>query len=324
MSLLTKPEDLKQNVKFKGLIYGQPGIGKSTLALSAPNPVVVDADNGMSRVEPHLRVPSLQVSSYAQILELLNSDELAPFDTIVFDTIGAVLEFMEPYLIKQNPKNAKSNGTLSLQGYGERKRAFNALVRTTNDKGKNILFVAHEKEEKDGENKVIRPDIPGSSGADIIKILDFVGYMEAKGAKRTISFAPTDRYYAKNALQLDEVLLIPDTKNGNTFISEKIVKMTKDRLAEQAKLREQYNEVIKAAQSTIMNNKDLNDAVEALKAFEEIWDSKRQIWHFLNSYAKENGWEYDKTTKLYTKPSLKKEAKETKPEEVQEYGEEEI
>lgn len=319
MSLLTKPEDLKQNVKFKGLIYGQPGIGKSTLALSAPNPVVIDADNGMSRVEPHLRVPSLQVSSYAQILELLNSEELAPFETIVFDTIGAVLEFMEPYLIKQNPKNAKSNGTLSLQGYGERKRTFNALVRTTNEKGKNILFVAHEKEEKDGENKVIRPDIPGSSGADIIKILDFVGYMEAKGAKRTISFAPTDRYYAKNSLQLDEVLLIPDTKNGNTFISEKIVKMTKDRLSEQAKLREQYNDIIKHAQQTILSNKDLNDAVEALKAFDEIWDSKRQIWHFLSNYAQENGWEYDKQTKMYQKPLKDSPAADN----VQEYGEEE-
>lgn len=314
MSLLTKPEDLKQNTKFKGLIYGQPGIGKSTLALSAPNPVVIDADNGMNRVEPHLRVPSLQVTSYAQVLELLNSDELAPFETIVFDTIGAVFEFMEPYLIKQNPKNAQRNGTLSLQGYGERKRTANALVRTANDKGKNILFVAHETEKKDNENTVIRPDIPGSSGADFIKTLDFVGYMEAKGTKRTISFAPTDRYYAKNSLQLDEVMLVPDTKSGNVFISEKIVKMTKDRLTEQAKLREHYNNIIKEAQQTISNNQNINDALEALKAFDEIWDSKRQIWHFLSSYAAENGWEYDKDQKLYIK-AVKGQTKE-----VQKYG----
>ena len=315
MSLLTKPEDLKQNVKFKGLIYGQPGIGKSTLALSAPNPVVIDADNGMNRVEPHLRVPSLQVSSYAQILELLNSEELEPFGTIVFDTIGAVLEFMEPYLIKQNPKNAKSDGTLALQGYKARKAAFNALVRLTNDKGKNVLFVAHETEKTDGESKCIRPDIPGSSGADIIKILDFVGYMEAKGAKRTISFAPTEKYYAKNSLQLDEVLIVPDTKNGNVFISEKIVKMTKDRLSEQAKLREQYNSIIKEAQQTILNNQNINDAVEALKVFDEIWDSKRQIWNFLKSYAAENGWDYDKEQKLYIK------ATKGQTKEKQEYGE---
>lgn len=311
MSLLTKPEDLKQNIKFKGLIYGQPGIGKSTLALSAPNPVVIDADNGMNRVEPHLRVPSLQVETYTQILELLDSDELDSFETIIFDTIGAVLEIMEPYLIKQNPKNAKTNGTLSLQGYGERKRTFNALVRLANEKGKNILFVAHEKEEKDNENKVMRPDIPGSSGADIIKILDFVGYMEAKGAKRTISFCPTDRYYAKNSLQLDDVILVPDTKTGNIFISEKIVKMTKDRLIAQAKLREDYNQILKDAQNVLLNNSDLNVAVEALKAFHEIWDSKLQIKKLLTNYANENSWKYDKKQNAFVKEQK----------DIQEFGE---
>ncbi len=306
MSLLTKPEDLAQNLKFKGLIYGQPGIGKSTLALSAPNPVVIDADNGMNRVAPHLRVPSLQVSSYAQILELLESNELDIFDTIVFDTIGAVLEVMEPYLIKMNPKNAKNNGTLSLQGYGERKRTFNALVRIANEKGKNILFVAHEKEEKDGENKIIRPDIPGSSGADIIKILDFVGYMEAKGAKRTISFYPTERYYAKNSLQLDDVIMVPDTKGGNVFISEKIVKMTKDRLQQQSELREKYNDIIKAGQQAILSNKNPNDSVEVLKDFEVVWDSKLRLWNYLNEYAKDNGWAYDKAEKAYIKSKTEK------------------
>lgn len=323
MSLLTKPEDLVQNLKFKGLIYGQPGIGKSTLALSAPNPVVIDADNGMNRVAPHLRVPSLQVSSYAQILELLESDELNAFETIVFDTIGAVLEIMEPHLIKMNPKNAKSNGTLSLQGYGERKRTFNALVRTTNQKGKNILFVAHEKEEKDGENKIIRPDIPGSSGADIIKILDFVGYMEAKGEKRTISFYPTERYYAKNSLQLDDVIMVPDTKGGNVFISEKIVKMTKDRLEQQAELREKYNNILKNGQETITANKNPNNAMEALKDLEVVWDSKLRLWNCLNEYAKENGWTYDKGEKAYIKSKADKtEAEEQTP--VTEFGEEEI
>lgn len=306
MSLLTKPEDLAQNLKFKGLIYGQPGIGKSTLALSAPNPVVIDADNGMNRVEPHLRVPSLQVSSYAQILELLESNELDIFDTIIFDTIGAVLEVMEPYLIKMNPKNAKNNGTLSLQGYGERKRTFNALVRIANEKGKNILFVAHEKEEKDGENKIIRPDIPGSSGADIIKILDFVGYMEAKGAKRTISFYPTERYYAKNSLQLDDVIMVPDTKGGNVFISEKIVKMTKDRLQQQSELREKYNDIIKAGQQAILSNKNPNDSVDVLKDFEVVWDSKLRLWNYLNEYAKDNGWAYDKAEKAYIKSKTEK------------------
>ncbi len=59
---------------------------------------------GIKRVEPHLRVPSLQAENYEEILTLLNSAEIKPFDTIVFDTMGKVLELMEPYLIKLNPK----------------------------------------------------------------------------------------------------------------------------------------------------------------------------------------------------------------------------
>lgn len=299
MSLLTKPEDLKQNLKFKGLIYGQPGIGKSTLALSAPNPVVIDADMGMTRVEPQLRVPSLQVDSYDQILEFLNSDEVEPFDTIVFDTMGAVFERMEPYLIKLNPKNAKSNGTLSLQGYGERKRCFQALVNLVNSKSKNILFIAHEKEEKDNEIKVVRPDIPGSSGADIIKILDFVGYMEAKGNKRTISFYPTEKYYAKNSLQLDDVMEVPNTAKGNIFISEKIVKMTQDRLTQQAELITEYNNILKKADNLIKKADNLNLIFEELGALKEIWDSKRQINKTLIDEASRRGLVYNKELKQF-------------------------
>lgn len=299
MSLLTQPEDLKQNVKFKGLIYGQPGIGKSTLALSAPNPVVIDADRGMSRVEPHLRVPSLQVDKYEQILDFIKSDEAIPFDTIVFDTLGFVFERMEPYLIKQNPKNAKSNGTLSLQGYGERKRCYSALAAMINDLGKNILFIAHEKEEKDGENKIIRPDIPGSSGADIIKTLDFVGYMEAKGNKRTISFYPTERYYAKNSLQLDDVMEVPDTGKGNVFISEKIVKMTQERLEKQSVLITNYNSIIANAEKAIKKSTDLNLILEELSGYEIIWDSKRRISKILTAEAEKRNLEYNKEVKQF-------------------------
>ena len=45
--------------------------------------------------------------------------------------------------------------------------------------GKHLVFLKHEKEEKEGDNKIIRPEIEGSFGSDLIKELDLVGYMEA-------------------------------------------------------------------------------------------------------------------------------------------------
>ena len=305
MSLLTKPEDLKQDVKFQGLIYGQPGIGKTTLAISAPNPVMVDAEKGLKRVEARLRVPSLQAESYEQILELLNSQEIAPFETIVFDTMGRVLELMEPYLIKKNPKNAQSNGALSLAGYKARKMEFNNLLKLIRRLNKSVLFVAHEKEEKAGEEKIVRPDVAGSSGADLIKDLDFVGYMEAKGTKRTISFFPTEKYYAKNALQLDEVIQVPDTKDGNTFISERIVGVTKEKLAAQAELTKRYNEELEKATKIIDNCKDPNKAIEQFESIENIWDIKKRIFKALKQKATELGFKYE--NKLFIKEDAKNE-----------------
>lgn len=291
-NLLTKPEDLKQDIKFKGLIYGQPGIGKSTLALSSPNPVMIDFDGGIKRVEPHLRVPSLQVEDYATVLEFLNSSEVKPFDTIVIDTMGKGLEFMEPYLIKQNPKNATGSGALSLMGYKARKIEFNNLLKLVGRLNKSILFVAHEKEEKNGDEKIIRPDIPGSSGADLIKELDFVGYMEAKGIKRTISFFPTEKYYAKNSLQLDEVIEIPNTKDGNTFIAEKIVKMTKEKLNKQAELIKEYNSTLQSVETYLEGVENPNDAIEVLSNMKDIWDAKKRAFVLLKKKGKELGYSY--------------------------------
>ena len=64
--------------------------------------------------------------------------------------------------------------------------------------GKSVIFVAHEREEKNGEDKQIRPEIGGSSAGDLIKELDLVGYMEAIGKDRTISFDPCEKFYGKN------------------------------------------------------------------------------------------------------------------------------
>jgi ATP-dependent 26S proteasome regulatory subunit len=94
MGLLTKPNELTIKETYAGLIYGQPGTGKTTLALSSVNPVCIDVDRGMYRVEKRFQVPSLQVESYRQVLDLLNSNELDGFDTIIIDTLGKLIDRM--------------------------------------------------------------------------------------------------------------------------------------------------------------------------------------------------------------------------------------
>ena len=60
MGLLKNPSEITETVLVKGLIFSRPtGIGKSTLALSAPNPVMIDSDKGMRRVEERFELRPL-------------------------------------------------------------------------------------------------------------------------------------------------------------------------------------------------------------------------------------------------------------------------
>ena len=80
MSLIKKANELTIQTKIKALIYGQAGTGKTTLALSAPKPLLFDFDNGVHRVNfAHLQdVATVQIRSYQDFLDVLNNENLAP------------------------------------------------------------------------------------------------------------------------------------------------------------------------------------------------------------------------------------------------------
>lgn len=57
MTLIRKASELSIPNTIKMMIYGQAGMGKSTLALSTPKPLLLDFDNGVKRINmSHLKV----------------------------------------------------------------------------------------------------------------------------------------------------------------------------------------------------------------------------------------------------------------------------
>lgn len=302
MTILKNPNEIKDSIVLAGLIYGQPGIGKSTVALSAPNPVVIDADNGMRRVEKRFQVPSLPLTDYADVLTLFQSNELDPFDTIIFDTLGKLVDRIGDYLVNQNTKNRKGDGSLSMQGWGALKIEFQNLLKLARSKNKHLIFVAHEKEEKDGDTRIVRPDVSGSSGKDIVKDLDFMGYMEMRGNKRTISFTPTEKFYAKNSLKLPSVIDVPDTLNGNDFIQKTVIEQTIKRQQEDDKQNERYTALIDKlfkAVDAVRDEETANQALELIKTEEIIWDSQRISKKKLSEKTKNIGLSYDKQSSSF-------------------------
>jgi hypothetical protein len=300
------PNEVGKDFFLKALIYGQPGLGKSTLAISAPNPVLIDCDNGVHRIAASHRVPFLPVKSYEEVLAVINSNDIAQFETIVIDTAGKLLDYMSAYIIKENPKMGRKDGALTLQGYGVRKYEFINLLKMVSTKGKHLIFVAHEYEDKSNETKVVRAEVGGSSGGDLIKELDLVGYMEAIGKKRTISFAPCEKYYAKNSARMTDMLEIPTLTNGtaNTFMTQ-IIDRCKAVFAEESEQANVYNNIITGLSEIISKVKDVKTANAALSEIGKAahqWDSKMKAWTMLQAKAAELKLTFDKEGKKYVSP----------------------
>ena len=310
MSLFKNPSELEINSTIKMLIYGQPGIGKTTLALSAPNPVLFDFDGGISRVNKAHQCPTLQVHSWDEALDALTELEKGetPCKTIVIDTAGKALDFMSDYIMKNDPKMKMRDGSLALKGYGQRKVMFTNLIKRISLMGKHVVFVAHEKEDKDGETRRVRPDMSGSSLGDLIKELDLVGYMQAFGRERTICWTPNEQYYAKNTCNLPEFEKVPiiiDPQGGITGENDYLAKTFDgyaNYLKQQAKVGEDYNALVAQISEDVTNVSDVDTAnafIKKMGEYTHIWDSLARARRLFTARVEELGLKYNKAKKCY-------------------------
>lgn len=306
MGLIKKPFELKVQAFIKVLIYGQPGIGKSTLGLSAPKPLYIDCDKGAHRINPKHLTDTVPVAKWEDMQELLTTD-ISDYETLVIDTAGKMLGFASDYLGRLNPKNKQTDGSLTQKGYGARKTLFVDFFAKAAALNKHIVFVAHDKEDKKGDLTFIRPDIGGSSGADLIRELDLVGYTEAIGNLRTVSFEPTESHYGKNTCGLEPLINLPDiskpgiSNNLLTLIFESYQKGVDTKKA----MGLDYQELINVIGGKVEAIKDVKTANEVLTWTMEfpahIWDSKYLSAMQIGSKAKQLGLTLNKETKTYAK-----------------------
>lgn len=302
--MIVKPSEMKfEGKKLFIIIAGVPGIGKTTLALSAPKPLLIDLDKGVDRVETRYRTDTDVVSSYEELRSDLEKADLSPYETIVIDTGGKLLEMLKPVVIARDPKNAQKNGELSLKGYGAVKKMFNEFVTFVKSLNKHLVMVFHATEVADGETTKLRIRMEGKSRDEVWDSVDIGGFLEMRGNKRTIGFSNCDRYYAKGTHGIHGVYDIPTLANGNnnTFLTELINNVLNDLTSENKEFTE-YQELMRALLPHITNAdnaKLLNKAYEEVKKAEHKLTSKNELWNALNERAKALGLVYDKDRNVF-------------------------
>lgn len=308
--MIRNPNDIQEGAKkIRMLIAGYPGIGKSTLALSAPNPLHIDVDFGIDRIEPRYRKAYIQPKSYDEILGDLTPINLQDFDTLVFDTGGKLISLMSLWAIKKDPKYGQRDGSLSLKGYGFVGKEFVRLMDYCfYELQKNIVIVFHATEEKDGDNTRLRIKVEGQTKNNVWEPMDLGGFVEIYGNDRTIGFSNCERYFAKGTRGISGIRKIPalGPASPNDFLTKLFEEYNAKATAEveqNAAAQATYEAAMvegSAIIAAIVDADTANDAMPKYKAITHALTSNKELSVLWNDKIKACGLMFDKVLKKYT------------------------
>lgn len=283
------------------LIFGQPGIGKTSLGYSAAEPLLIDADRGAHRAVN--RRDTLAVDTWKDIAEVTDAkDALDPYKTLVADTAGRVLDLLSLQIIEDNPKFGRGDGSLTLPGFGALKSRFAAWLTKLRAQGKDVVLLAHGKEDKDGDSVIIRPDMTGASYGELMKVADFVGFLYMRGRDRVLDFNPTDRWVGKNPAGWKPFVLPPPAK-ATTFLAD-LIEQGRQALgeisSESAALLQQV-ETWRERIATFDSPQACNDAMPLIKAIESP-TVQPQVAKLLMDHGQSKGFTFDRKAKKFVVP----------------------
>ena len=309
--MIKQPNELEFNdKKFSMILYGAPGVGKTTLALSAPNPVLIDFDRGVSRVKAYHRKPTIVCSTHEEVLSDIESPEVKGFETIIIDTGGSFVTYLQDWAMRTNPAvNRQKNGALSLKGFGAVKQEFQRFTNYVRDTlNKNIIFVFHSDEQKDKDgNPQQRLLCEGAARNIVWQPCDFGGYVQMIGDSRVVSFTPTQEYFAKGCYGIEGTFTIParGQNDKNDFLTT-LFEKARENIANESEvfkaIKEKYDAAIEEAGKivgAVRTVDEANAAIETLQGLDHALTSKKESSAMLQSKATELGFVFDKVTKKY-------------------------
>lgn len=304
--MIVKPENMDfSNKNIIMIISGLPGVGKTTLALSAPDVVLIDADEGIARVKPEHRKDSSMVKTYEELLADIKSFE-GQYKTVVIDTCGALIELMKDWAMRTEPSASKKSGGFSQQGYGIVKSEFLRLSAELRKKF-NVVFLFHATKDKMNDDVFYDIVCEGSTKTLVWQPADLGAYLHIINGERYLGFTPTMNYNAKSAYGIKGLVKVPELKDGepNDFLTRLFAQVQQNLKAEHDSLKPQqdaYNAVMeqgKALIAKLSKPEEVFEVSNAIKALPHALTSEKELKAALSARIKELGFTYNREKKTY-------------------------
>ncbi|TCM62342.1 AAA domain-containing protein [Acinetobacter calcoaceticus] len=293
-------------------LYADPGLGKTSIGFTGDKAISFDFDRGSHRTGELRRGAVVQVNQWADVANLTQQD-LAPYNTIVIDTVGAMLESIKTHLMLNNT-NKQKDGSLKLKAQGLANNIFKQYVNSLVSSGKDVVFIAHASEDQSGDQVIYRPDLGGKNRNELYRIADIMGYLttvttgEGK-TERLISFKPCPTHHAKNAGALggeSGEVWVPDLKTNPSFLAD-LIQQAKDHIntltpAQLASIKaiEEFNNFAQSCEEA-MYASEINQLTETIGLDKEhlFYHNMRQT---VIKRAKEMGCTFNKEINKYVGP----------------------
>ena len=308
---IVKPENMDFSDKnIIMIISGTPGVGKTTLSLSAPGVLLIDADNGMCRVN----VAHRKDASICKTFKEVKADVAAAkgmYKTIVIDTGGALIEMIKQHILdhpEEYPGGAKKSGGISQQGFGMVKQLFLEFSAALH-RDFNVVYLFHEQKSKDDDVTVYDIICEGSAKTLVYQPADLAAHLFIQNGKRILGFTPTEQYFAKSAYGIKGLVQIPELGEGepNEFLTKLFAQIRENLKKETAELgpqQEKYDKimadmapmiqdvntpedvntvlgVINKIEHALTSKKELQAMVKArCKELNIVWDAKEKVWKY--------------------------------------------
>lgn len=281
------------------LIFGDPGIGKTSLFNTSENPYLIDFDRGVSRSIN--RKDTLAPDNWEEVLAFEKKGRFKECGTLGLDTAKACLDdFLMSYVVALDYKNQKNKQA----AYGAMGDHFKVFVNNRRSDRVDLIILAHSKDKEDGEFTKKIPDVTGGSYQLLLRIADQVGFMTMVNNKRTIQFEPTDKSIGKNVarLPLIEIPAEGDPKL-KTFMAD-IIRIVKASITSQSEEQREASEKSDRYQADIAGCETPDCLTTILEEVNTLPDFlKVPLRKVIQEKAKEKGWVANVTTKRYELPA---------------------
>lgn len=215
-----KVKDLGSEVGFNGVIFGPPGVGKTTFIsgfarfgpmllfdIDAGRESVLDVDNLFLADRPSVAEARANQEDVSVLDKKFTWEELrayldtalalkgdSPYRTYGFDSLSSIYyELLFPMIEKK-----MGSGKDGRQYYFEAQKLLTKFVRDAKslaEYGINTVFTGHVKEENDGEITNVRLALPQGVRNEILLGVNHVGYLarQKNSETRELHFAPPRR-----------------------------------------------------------------------------------------------------------------------------------